>query len=311
MIHYYHIDESSIQKSSEKDANWISLVDLSDNERMHLSLEFGLAENNLKLNEYYFTPAEFKKIDSAKNSSFLSLELNHLEKGDDSVSDRLTKFAVLMDEEVIITVSEETDEPFHRAFESAAGTFNSYNYTGAYILYLQNQYIKELEERKATMDQIHARAKRSMKSEILEELTNIEQDFIYIDHVVTNEKEVLEEWLEIAAEEENLIAPKLKIRLEEKMNVVQTMVRLYRELQESTEDLISSIMDNRLNNIMEQLTSISIILAVPTLIYSLFGINTGGLWGVNNEFGSLIVIVVSILLGVLTYIYLKKKDYLE
>jgi len=311
MIHYYHIDESSIQKSSEEDANWISLVNLSNNERMHFSLEWGLAENHLKLNEYYFTPAEFKKIDSAKSSSFLSLELNHLEEGDDSVSDRLTKSAVLMNEEVIITVSEETDEPFHRAFESAAATFNSYNYTGVYILYLQNQYIKELEERKATMDQIHARAKRSMKSEILEELTNIEQDFIYIDHVVTNEKEVLEEWLEIAAEEENLIAPKLKIRLEEKMNVVQTMVRLYRELQESTEDLISSIMDNRLNNIMEQLTSISIILAVPTLVYSLFGINTGGLWGVNNKFGSLIVIAVSILLGVLTYIYLKKKDYLE
>ena len=50
-------------------------------------------------------------------------------------------------------------------------------------------------------------------------------------------------------------------------------ITTYRELLAQLSDLLSDIISNRLNNIMKTLTSLSIILTVPTTL--------GGFWGMN------------------------------
>ena len=51
------------------------------------------------------------------------------------------------------------------------------------------------------------------------------------------------------------------------------MVEIYSNILISMMDSFSSIISNRLSSIMKFLTSMTILLAVPTLIYSLFGVN--------------------------------------
>lgn len=78
---------------------------------------------------------------------------------------------------------------------------------------------------------------------------------------------------------------------------------------DTTGGLISDMLDSKLNGIMEYLDSAQLVIAIPTLIFSLWGINTGGLIGKDTPLGSLSVVIFAILLGWTTYLYLKKKEY--
>ena len=44
------------------------------------------------------------------------------------------------------------------------------------------------------------------------------------------------------------------------------MTSIYRDIINGTRELMSSVIDNRLNNVMKYLTSITIVMAIPTVI---------------------------------------------
>ena len=45
------------------------------------------------------------------------------------------------------------------------------------------------------------------------------------------------------------------------------MTAIYRDIIDGTRELLSSVVDNRLNNVMKYLTSITIVMAIPTIIW--------------------------------------------
>ena len=51
------------------------------------------------------------------------------------------------------------------------------------------------------------------------------------------------------------------------------MTSIYRDDIKGTRELFSSILDNRLNNAMKYLTSVTLLMAVPTVISGLYGMN--------------------------------------
>ena len=51
------------------------------------------------------------------------------------------------------------------------------------------------------------------------------------------------------------------------------MAQIYSDIQAGMMDAFASVISNNLNVVMKQLTSISIILMIPTLIASLYGMN--------------------------------------
>jgi magnesium transporter len=51
------------------------------------------------------------------------------------------------------------------------------------------------------------------------------------------------------------------------------MAQIYSDIQSGMMDAFASVISNNLNLVMKQLTSISIILMIPTLIASLYGMN--------------------------------------
>jgi magnesium transporter len=56
------------------------------------------------------------------------------------------------------------------------------------------------------------------------------------------------------------------------------MAQIYRDIMDGTRNLLSSLMDSRLNNVMERLTSITLILSIPTVISGLYGMNVDLSW---------------------------------
>ena len=87
------------------------------------------------------------------------------------------------------------------------------------------------------------------------------------------------------------------------------MSKIYSDILSGTMDAYASIISNNLNSVMKFLASITIVLSLPTMIASFFGMNVG-LPLTNNKFGFLIIIILSVLISGITYFWLKKKDML-
>ena len=90
------------------------------------------------------------------------------------------------------------------------------------------------------------------------------------------------------------------------------MVQIYRDIIDSTRELLSAIIDSRLNNVMKRLTSITIILSIPTIISGLYGMNLNQdgmpFSKITNGFG--IVLIITLVLCLVLIISLKKKKML-
>lgn len=76
------------------------------------------------------------------------------------------------------------------------------------------------------------------------------------------------------------------------------MAQIYREIIDGTSELVSNIMDSRLNSVMERLTSITIILSIPTVISGAYGMNVAGEWMPFSEAAHGFSIINFITLGV-------------
>ena len=87
------------------------------------------------------------------------------------------------------------------------------------------------------------------------------------------------------------------------------MAEIYTNILMSMMDSFSSIISNRLSQIMKFLTSVTIILAIPTLIYSLWGINVPVPFE-ESPFGFVGVILIGILLTLVVTFILWRKDML-
>lgn len=84
------------------------------------------------------------------------------------------------------------------------------------------------------------------------------------------------------------------------------MVEMHRTILESMMDCMASIINNNLNLVMRFLAAITIIMSIPTMIGSFWGMNVPMPFG-TNPFGFLIVITVSVIATCIAAIFFNKK----
>jgi len=94
--------------------------------------------------------------------------------------------------------------------------------------------------------------------------------------------------------------------LEIEMKQADNTVGVYSDILSGTMDAYASIISNNVNEIMKRMTSITIILMIPTLIASFYGMNVDGLWLASVRGSFFIVVGIAVVLTVATYIVLRK-----
>lgn len=90
------------------------------------------------------------------------------------------------------------------------------------------------------------------------------------------------------------------------------MTSIYRDIIDGTRELMSSVIDNRLNNVMKYLTSITIVMAIPTVISGIYGMNVNEKWMPFSDtpHGFLIICVITLLICLITLWVLRRKKML-
>ena len=88
------------------------------------------------------------------------------------------------------------------------------------------------------------------------------------------------------------------------------MTTIYRDIINGTRELMSSVIDNRLNNVMKYLTSITLVMAVPTVISGLYGMNVEGIPLGKSIYGFGVVCLITLIVCILTMVILHRKKML-
>lgn len=152
--------------------------------------------------------------------------------------------------------------------------------------------------------------KNSMKNKELLKLLSLKKGLVYFTTSLKSNEVVMEKTLrgnliKLYEEDEDILEDAI---IENKQAI--EMSRIYSDILTGTLDAYASIISNNLNGVMQFLTSITIILAIPTMISSYWGMNVQVPLQ-NNPFGFIIMVMFSILVGIIATLWLKKKGMLN
>ncbi len=90
------------------------------------------------------------------------------------------------------------------------------------------------------------------------------------------------------------------------------MTQIYRDILKGTRELMSTMIDNRQNEIMKYLTAITIVMAIPTIISGIYGMNVNGdgMPFSQSQYGFAIVCGITLLVCLIVAFFLKKRKML-
>lgn len=178
------------------------------------------------------------------------------------------------------------------------------------ILYLNaSYYLNDLKKINKEAENTVLALQKSMKNKELIQLLNLENSLVYITTSLKANELVMEKTgrgkILKSYEEDDEI---LEDAIIENRQAIE-MGKIYSDILSGTMDAYASIISNNLNVVMKLLASITIILSVPTLVASIWGMNVPLPFS-NMQHGFAIVIGISILISVVAFVWLKKKDML-
>ena len=179
------------------------------------------------------------------------------------------------------------------------------------ILYLNSSYyldyLKKINKETEIAEYI---LKNSMKNKELLKLLTLEKGLVYFTTSLKSNELVMEKTMrgkiiKLYEEDEEI----LEDAIIENRQAIE-MSQIYRDILNGTMDAYASIISNNLNGVMKFLTSITIILAVPTMISSFWGMNVE-LPFQNNSMGFVIMIFIAVVTTLLVTWWLNRKDMLR
>ena len=168
-------------------------------------------------------------------------------------------------------------------------------------------YLKYLKQINAQMHMAEVELERSIRNEELQRLLKIEKSLVFFITSLRGNDNLLIKMKTLKVQRQ-FFDDDLVEDVEIELRQAQDSARIYSDILSGTMDAYASVISNNLNIVMKRLTSISIILMLPTLIASLYGMNVPNSLE-ENPYGFLIVIVISILFSVFGFIVFKWRHW--
>ncbi len=169
-------------------------------------------------------------------------------------------------------------------------------YSAAY--WYQN-YLKEINN---TISESVKEISGSVRNEDLYNLMRLQKSLVYFNTSLRGNSTLVERLNKMFADD---CDAELLDDVEIELQQAQSTVDIYIEILDSTMDTLASVISNNVNEIMKKMTSVSIILMLPTLIASFYGMNVAVAFGTDSgAFWK--IIAFSLGLAVLIYFLLRK-----
>lgn len=300
-----------MSRSTENQADWIEVTNPTSGDIESLADQHDIPRD-MFVTQYFpenITEIEHFHSDILGECLYLVL-INYKANKPHSVEKGLYPITFIFNQKQLITITDKKDQSIKPSIENQLGKeVQPDQLVIGYILNMYHLYIGELNQLKKTIDEISELARTSTNRDILLNLSDVERDMVFLEQTLDDQKDTIEHLFNSELFQSMESEQRQIHEIRKKMKKTDKLIDLYRDLIDTTGGLISEMIDSKLNGIMEYLDSAQLVIAIPTLIFSLWGINTGGLAGTDTRFGSIAVVFLAIFLGLSTYLYLKKKEY--
>lgn len=287
-----------------EDGCWINLTYPSEDELNTVAATLAVEPTFLRA---ALDEEESSRIDTEDGQTLIIIDVPMVEKEDAVVYSTLP-MGIITTEKHIITVSLK-ESPVVRDFQDGLVKFADTGKRTQFILYMLLQVAKRYLQYLKQIDKIYNYMERqlykSQRNKELIQLLDLEKSLVYFStslkaNEVTLEK-ILRGRIVTLYEEDHDLLEDVLIEVRQAIE----MANIYSSIISGMMDAFASVISNNLNVIMKVLTSLTILLTLPNIVFGFYGMNVAGL--PLDQFWWFPMVVAGIIIAVVAVI-LKKKD---
>ncbi len=288
-----------------EDGCWVNLINPSEDELKTVAAILGVEQSFLRA---ALDEEETSRIDSEDGQTLIIVDTPAMEQDETGVVYSTMPLGVIVTEKHIITVClKETSvvRDLQDGMVKDVRTQQRTRFILNILLLVAKRYLKYLKQIDKTYNHIERKLNKSQKNADLIQLMDLEKSLVYFNTSLKADEVTLEKILRgrivTLYEEDHDLLEDVLIEVRQAIEMAQ----IYSSIISSTMDAFSSIISNNLNVIMKVLTSITVLLTIPNIIFGFYGMNVQGLPFAQFFW---VPILISLIAIAIVAIVLKKKD---
>lgn len=317
MIKMYHTDVTTNKTEETKEfkkGNWINMIAPTEEEIKKVCKKLQIQEDFIRYSLDYEEKARID-IEEDDNTILFIIDVPVIEKeNNENVHSTMPLGMIMVRDDYFITVSLKPNKIIAE-LEKDKIKNNIITYKKSRMIlqvFYKNaeMYLSELKKINREKEKTEKELNTSMRNRELLKMLSLEKSLVYITTSLKSNEVVMEKTLrgkmiKLYDEDEDILEDAI---IENKQAI--EMAKIYSDILSGTMDAYASIISNNLNIVMKVLTTITIILSVPTIIGSFWGMNVEVPFA-QNVFGFYIVVGISILLSFIIFVLFKKRNMLS
>ncbi|MDR0643758.1 MAG: magnesium transporter CorA family protein [Treponema sp.] len=279
MIHMYSqtaqgvlVPFSDVLQENTAYGCWIDTRNAMKEDLDRLEQEFGIAEELLA---DIMDADEQSRIEKEDEYTAIIVRIPVFDETDE-VSFFTVPLGIILFSDKIVTVCQKSSDALDDVIRNRVRGLSIRN-KSAFVLNLLGRaaltYLKYLKELNKRTNSIKQELQRSIRNNELIQLLSIQKSLVFFTTSITANELVLEKlqkspFFHFKDNEQDL----LEDVLTDNKQAIE-MANIYSSILTGTMDAFASVISNNQNIVMKRLTIVSIVLMLPTLIYSFFGMN--------------------------------------
>ncbi len=290
---------------------WINVVAPDAKERELLMEQAGAPEDFLLYGLDPDEGARFEYDDDADSSLIIYDMPSLLTSGDQRGSYETIPLAVIITKKCLITIHTEPIPLMQYFAEGKVAGFdprNRYRAAFQFLYQVSVSYLTYLRDLNKSRIRIEAKLQRTLKNDDLYGLMGIQRSLVYFMMSLRTNRIVLENLgrgnvLQLNEDDLDYLDD-IMIENQQGTEMAQISNSIIRE----TADTYSSVINNNMNGVMKFLTSYSIILTIPTLVFSFYGMNVDLPFS-GDHLSWVITIVISVVIALVLSVQFWRNKY--
>lgn len=312
MLRFFKTIDGSIRQIQEpQEGCWIALTNPTATEIFEISEQFEIEVDDLRapLDE-----EERSRIEVEDNYTLILVDIPVIEERNDKDWYGTIPLGIILTDKMIFTICLEDTQVLTRFMEGRVRNFFTYMKTRFILQILHrnaSMYLRYLRIIDKKSEQVEEKLHLSTRNEELLELLELQKSLVYFTTSLRSNEMVLErltktESIKKYPEDTELLED---VIIENKQAI--EMANIYGGILNGMTDVFASMISNNLNIVMKVLAVITIVMSIPTIIFSAYGMNVNlvGMPFSSNPWGFWIVIAISVVASVVAALILNKKRF--
>lgn len=304
------IDGSVHQLKEAQEGSWIALTDPTATELLEISEKYDIDVDDLRapLDE-----EERSRIEVEDHYTLILVDIPVTEERNDKDWYITIPMSIIVTDELIFTVCLE-DSPVLGAFmDGRVRNFFTCKRTRFILQILYKNasmflhYLRIIDKKS---EMVESKLHRSQKNKELIELLELEKSLVYFTTSLRANEVVLEKLLKVEKikqypEDQDLLED---VIIENRQAI--EMANIYSGILSSMTEAFASVISNNLNMVMKFLATVTIVMSIPTMIFSAYGMNVSsrGMPLADNPMGFWYVILISLVLSLIVAFIFSRKN---